>query len=99
MTAGPTAAERQALTVGWDPDPARSMSLSADAYTDPRWFDVESDAVFSRTWQWVCHVEKVRDPGSYTTTTIADRSVLVVAQATETQTRLERFTGLRKHPE
>ena len=24
---------------------------------------------------------------------------LVVAQATETQTRLERFTGLRKHPE
>jgi hypothetical protein len=63
---------------GWDPDPARSMSLAADAYCDPLWFDVERHAVFTRTWQWVCHVEKVRDPGSFTTTTVADRPVLVV---------------------
>jgi choline monooxygenase len=49
------------------------MSLSADAYTNPRWFDVAVETVFSRTWQWVCHVEKVRDPGTYTTAIIADR--------------------------
>ncbi len=78
MTTSPTAAERQALATGWNPDPARSMSLSASAYTDPRWFDVEIEAIFSRTWQWVCHVEKVREPGNYTTATIAGRSVVVI---------------------
>ncbi len=54
------------------------MSLHADAYTDPRWADVEREAIFSRTWQWVCHVEKLRDPGAYVTTAVAGRSVLVV---------------------
>ena len=78
MTPGPTTEDRRTLATGWDPDPARSMSLSADAYTDPRWYDVEVDAIFSTTWQWVCHVEKVREPGAYTTTTIAGRSVVVV---------------------
>ncbi len=33
---------------GWDPDPARSMSLAADAYTDPRWFDFKRHAVFTQ---------------------------------------------------
>ena len=91
---GPTAAEREALATGWDPNPARSMSLSADAYTDPRWFDVEVETVFSRTWQWVCHVEKVRDPGTYTTTTIADRSVVVARDADHT---LRAFSNVCMH--
>ena len=34
---------------GWDPDPARSMSLAADAYCDQLWFDVEKHTVFTRT--------------------------------------------------
>jgi len=91
---GPTAAEREALATGWDPNPARSMSLSADAYTDPRWFDVEVETVFSRTWQWVCHVEKVRDPGTYTTTTIADRSVVVARDVDHT---LRAFSNVCMH--
>ena len=91
---GPTAAEREALATGWDPNPARSMSLSTDAYTDPRWFDVEVETVFSRTWQWVCHVEKVRDPGTYTTTTIADRSVVVARDVDHT---LRAFSNVCMH--
>ena len=94
MTTGPTAAEREALAAGWDPNPARSMSLSADAYTDPRWFDVEVETVFSLTWQWVCHVEKVRDPGTYTTTTIADRSVIVARDVDHT---LRAFSNVCMH--
>ena len=94
MTTGPTAAEREALATGWDPNPARSMSLSADAYTDPRWFDVEVETVFSRTWQWVCHVEKVRDPGTYTTATIADRSVVVARDVDHT---LRAFSNVCMH--
>jgi len=94
VTTSPTATERQALAAGWDPDPAHSMSLSADAYTDPRWFDVEVEAVFSRTWQWVCHVEKVREPGAYTTTTIADRSVVVIRDNSST---LRAFSNVCMH--
>jgi len=94
VTASPTAAERQALATGWDPDPARSMSLSASAYTDPRWFDVEIEAVFSRTWQWVCHVEKVREPGNYTTATIAGRSVVVIRDDSST---LRAFSNVCMH--
>ncbi len=94
MTTSPTTTERQALAAAWDPDPAHSMSLSADAYTDPRWFDVEVEAVFSRTWQWVCHVEKVREPGAYTTTTIADRSVVVIRDNSST---LRAFSNVCMH--
>ena len=94
MTVSPTTTERQALAAGWDPDPARSMSLSADAYTDPRWFDVEVEAVFSRTWQWVCHVEKVHEPGAYTTTIIADRSVSVIRDSSNT---LRAFSNVCMH--
>ncbi|BEL07338.1 carnitine monooxygenase subunit YeaW [Actinoplanes sichuanensis] len=63
---------------GYDPDPARSMSLRAAAYTDPRWVDVDQRAIFARTWQWVCHVEKLRAPGSYVATTVAGSPVAVV---------------------
>ncbi len=94
MTTSPTATERQALATGWDPDPARSMSLSASAYTDPRWFDVEIEAVFSRTWQWVCHIEKVREPGNYTTATIAGRSVVVIRDDSST---LRAFSNVCMH--
>lgn len=63
---------------GWDADPARSLSLSAEAYTDPRWFAVERDAIFARSWQWVCHAEKLRQPGSYVALEVAGQPVCVV---------------------
>ena len=50
---------------GYDPDPTRSMSLHADAYTEFRWHEIEQREVFARSWQWVCHVESLREPGSY----------------------------------
>ena len=49
MTTSPTITERQALATGWDSDPSRSLSLSADAHTDPRWFDVETWLVPNKT--------------------------------------------------
>ncbi|MET8870143.1 hypothetical protein ABZW11_45025 [Nonomuraea sp. NPDC004580] len=29
------------ISAGYDPDPALSMSLHADAYTDPRWHEID----------------------------------------------------------
>jgi choline monooxygenase len=54
------------------------MSLHSDAYTDPKWATADLEAIFGRTWQWVCHVESLRKPGSYVTATVAGMPVAVV---------------------
>src|ERR687887_2028345 len=66
------------IAVGFDADPARSMSLRSEAYTEPKWLDADLKAIFARTWQWVCHVEKLAKPGSYVSATIAGMPVVVV---------------------
>ena len=66
------------ITEGYDPDPTRSMSLHADAYTETRWHEIEQRAVFARSWQWVCHVESLREPGSYTALQVAGMPVALV---------------------
>ena len=78
MTVQMTSAELAAIRRGFDPNPARSLSLSAEAYTDPKWYAYEQNALFARTWRWVCHVEKLRAPGSYVTETVAGRPIAVV---------------------
>ena len=66
------------IAVGFDADPARSMSLRSEAYTEPKWLDADLKAIFARTWQWVCHVEKLAKPGSYVSATIAGMPLAVV---------------------
>lgn len=66
------------ISAGWDANPARSLSLSAEAYTDPAWFRLERDHVIARTWQWVCHREALAGPGAYVTAEIAGRPVMLV---------------------
>src|SRR3712207_8743781 len=73
-----TVADVERIASGHHEDPSRSMSLRAEAYTDPRWADVDLAAIFARTWQWVCHTEKLRDPGSYVSATVAGMPVAVV---------------------
>lgn len=73
-----TTAAYARISTGYDDDPARSMSLRAEAYTEPEWAKVEADAIFARSWQWICHVEKLRDPGSYYSTTVAGMPIVVV---------------------
>ncbi|MEV5739450.1 ring-hydroxylating oxygenase subunit alpha [Microbispora rosea] len=63
---------------GFHEDPARSMSLRAETYTDPRWLDVDIRAIFTRTWQWICHVEKLASPGSYVSATVAGMPIAIV---------------------
>jgi phenylpropionate dioxygenase-like ring-hydroxylating dioxygenase large terminal subunit len=63
---------------GYEADPAASMSLHADAYTEPRWFEREQRAVFAATWQWIGHTEKLRDHGSYLTADVAGMPIVAV---------------------
>ena len=66
------------IASGYDRNPKRSSSLKAEAYVERRWFDLDQQAVIARSWQWVCHVEKVREPGSYTTVQIAGKPIAIV---------------------
>ena len=82
------------VAAGFDPDPARSLSLRSAAYTEPRWLELELRAVFGRTWQWICHVEKLRAPGSYVSATVAGMPVAVVRDRSG---RLRAFYNVCKH--
>jgi len=82
------------IASGYDEAPDRSMSLRADAYTDPKWAQVDLQAIFRRTWQWVCHVEKLSEPGSYVTAYIADMPVMVVRDRSG---ELRAFYNVCKH--
>ena len=79
--ARPTPADLDAIGAAWQPDPHASSTLGADAYTDPAWLDLELDAIFSRSWQWVCHVEQLREPGAYVTAQVAGHPVAITRAA------------------
>ncbi|MDX3662188.1 ring-hydroxylating oxygenase subunit alpha [Streptomyces sp. ID05-26A] len=89
-----TAEDVHRIATGYHPDPARSMSLRAEAYVEPRWAAFEDRAVFSRTWQWLCHVEQLAAPGSYLASTVAGMPIAVVRERTGV---LRAFYNVCKH--
>ncbi len=82
------------ISAGYDLDPSASMSLLAEAYTEQKWFEVERAEIFRRTWQWVCHQEKLADPGSYVAAEIAGQPIAVVRDGDGT---LRAFYNVCKH--
>lgn len=82
------------ISRGYDEDPRKALSLRAEAYTEQKLYDLDLDAIISRTWQWVCHVEKVREPGAYTTATIAGKSIAIVRDG---EGKLRAFYNVCKH--
>ena len=73
-----TAADVLDISSGYDTDPGQSMSLRSAAYVEQRWLDAELQGVFARTWQWICHAEKLTVPGSYVAATVAGMPIAVV---------------------
>ncbi len=90
----PTSRQRVEIAAGWTPDPGTSRSLHADAYTKTEWFDVDQREIISRTWQWVCHTEKLRAPGSYVTEDIAGMPIVAVR---DSNGELRAFYNVCKH--
>jgi len=66
------------LKQGYDPVASRSWSLNTKAYIDPRFVPVEKQAIFHKTWQFVCHIEKLRTPGQYITLDLYGQSIVVL---------------------
>ncbi|MEM9578887.1 MAG: ring-hydroxylating oxygenase subunit alpha [Pseudomonadota bacterium] len=78
MTRFPDQRAFETIKSGFDPDPSRALSLRKEAYVDARWFEVDRADILAKTWQWVCHVEKLRAPGAYVATRIAGHPIAVV---------------------
>ncbi|NOE19530.1 Rieske 2Fe-2S domain-containing protein [Ruegeria atlantica] len=78
MTQFPDQNAFEAIKSGFDPDPNRALSLRKEAYIDANWFEVDRTEILAKSWQWVCHVEKLRTPGSYVATHIAGHPIAVV---------------------
>jgi choline monooxygenase len=94
MTQLPSAGEFAAIAHGYDADPNRSLSLRSDAYTQAKWFDADLRAIMARHWQWVCHVEKLREPGSYIALQVAGQPIAIVRGREGT---LRAFYNVCKH--
>jgi len=78
MTVYVDSTEFAAIRAGYDVDPARSYSLNKSAYTESRWAEVDRDAIFRRSWQWVCHIEKLRERGNYVVVDVAEQPIAVL---------------------
>lgn len=78
MTELPTAKQFEEISRGFDDNASASQSLRKEAYVDPAWHNVDLKEIIGKTWQWVCHVEKLREPGSYVTIDIAGQPIAVV---------------------
>lgn len=82
------------ISSGYHREPSRSLSLRAAAYTEAQWFEADRKAILSRSWQWVCHVEKTREPGAFVTVEIAGQPIAVVRDRDGT---LRAFYNVCKH--
>lgn len=58
--------------------PERSLSLPPSCYFEPRFLEIERDEIFYKSWQFLCHGEKLREPGSFVSGNILGRSVFAV---------------------
>lgn len=46
-------------------------------YTEPRIYDRERRRIFSSSWQFVCHVSDLSEPGDFVTATVAHNPILI----------------------
>src|SRR5258706_9306996 len=62
----------------FDPYLPKASTIPSRYYTDASVFESENKKIFARSWQLAGHAVRVRDPGQFFTTTIANEPVLVV---------------------
>lgn len=90
----PSATDVELVRSGYHSNPAESLSLHADAYTKQKWFNYEQEIIFKGNWQYVCHQEKLQQPGAYVAITIAGQSICVLRDKTG---ELRAFYNVCKH--
>jgi choline monooxygenase len=54
----------------------RSHSINTRCYTEAKYLEIEREQIFHRSWQFLCHEEKLRNPGDYACISIEGQSVV-----------------------
>ena len=62
----------------FDENPEKSWTIPKTYYTDPAIYEREKEAIFFKSWNYVCHAGQVTDVGAYHTIQIADQNVVVM---------------------
>ena len=94
MTSSLSREEFDRIAERYDPVASRSFSINTACYRDPLFLDVERAEVFHKSWQFICHEEKLREPGSYVAHDIQGQSIVVVRGKDGT---LRAFYNVCKH--
>ena len=72
---------------GYDPVAPRSASIGAHCYIEPEYLEVEREQIFRRSWQFLCHEEKLHEPGRYVAARVQDRSIATTLPARRAPSR------------
>ena len=78
----------------YDETPVRSHSIDTRCYLDPKFLKIEREQIFHRSWQFLCHEEKLRDPGSYVTLNVEGQPVVAMRNPNG---ELKAFYNVCKH--
>jgi choline monooxygenase len=84
----------RAISEGYDPRPSRSSSIGAACYRDPDFMNIEREQIFHRSWQFLCHEEKLGNSGSYVAADVQGQSIVAVRGA---DGELRAFYNVCKH--
>jgi choline monooxygenase len=78
----------------YDDIATRSHSINTRCYVDPKFLKVEREQIFHRSWQFLCHEEKLRETGSFATLNIEGQSVVALRNR---EGELRAFYNVCKH--
>jgi choline monooxygenase len=56
----------------------RAETIPSSWYTDPRFYELERECVFARTWQGIGHLGQVKEPGDFFLAEIVGNPIIVV---------------------
>ncbi|HCK75545.1 MAG TPA: ring-hydroxylating oxygenase subunit alpha, partial [Gammaproteobacteria bacterium] len=82
------------VSEGYDKVASRSHSLHADCYQRQNFLDLERQQIFHKSWQFLCHEEKLARPGSYIAADVEGRSIFACRDKTG---ELRAFYNVCKH--
>jgi len=82
------------ISRGFDAIASRSHSLHTDCYRGPDFLDLERQQIFHKSWQFLCHEEKLAQPGSYVAAEVQGQSIFACRDKTG---ELRAFYNVCKH--
>ena len=72
----------------------RAMTLMADAYRSQKFYELEKDRVFGRSWVCVGYTSQVASPGDIFVTSVSDQPLIITRDKTE---KIRGFYNVCRH--